>query len=535
VGISVISKEICKIGKIYMEEIDFFAKSEQSLMHDFGNYHKDLLVSVSLVGCFSILLVLFGIFFYRSYKDYQKYLRNEKGSHRNDEEFLPLNNVSIQSPAPCMVRQVDTNSSEISRHIVQQQGRNSESFYKVQNGDSELVGATTGKKGLCSDIEPRSDTISSANAFKGAQALLKATSNNLHNIFRGLSSMSHSAAEHLNHKKASKELTTSSTITLPSSMLGSPLCTPIRVVDKMGKTDGISNIPTNIAGLEIRFTSPNHPDHSSINDNKSSRTTKYTIKYLSSLGSEEKMNTLINMANEGTTLLSSIMLPNTPLMPNAGRKDIMDDLQDISDEFNRYRDETTPLLIQTVRFLSHSLGMQRYQNPRIFTQNYANVIKQIINQGLVKKVSDVSPILQILLSETIMRYCMASWKFSTAEHKVLDVKLAEWELEPSVPNKLETCKLILKMLESKVLTSSFLDLLDIFSVQKDDEIIAFLESRLKDFKNISLVYEKLSAIIRKKSLKKVTSTLSLAKNKSGHINDSLPGSLYRRQGKQNNV
>ncbi len=518
-----------------MEEIDFFAKSEQSLMHDFGNYHKDLLVSVSLVGCFSILLVLFGIFFYRSYRDYQKYLRNEKGSHRNDEEFLPLNNVSIQSPAPCMVRQVDTNSSEISRHIVQQQGRNSESIYKVQNRDSELARTTTEKNGLCSDIAPRSDTISSANAFKGAQVLLKATSNNLHNIFRGLSSMSHSAAEHLNHKKASKELITSSTITLPSSMLSSPLCTPIRVVDKMGKTDGISNIPTNIAGLEIRFTSSNHPDHSSINDNKSSRTTKYTIKYLSSLGSEEKMNTLINMANEGTTLLSSLMLPNTPLMPNAGKKDIMDDLQDISDEFNLHRDEITPLLIQTVRFLSHSLGMQRYQNPRVFTQNYANVIKQIINEGLVEEVSDVSPVLKILLSETIMRYCMASWKFSTTEHKVLDVKLAEWEIEPSVPNKLKTCELVLKMLESKVLTSSLLDLLDIFSEQIDDEIIAFLESRLKDFKNISLVYEKLSAIIRKKSLKKVTNTLSLSKGKSGHINDSLPGSLYRRQGKQNNV
>ena len=454
---------------------------------------------------------------------YKRQINNEKKLHGSDEESAPPNDISIHTPAPCFFEKSKYNT-KVSENKVQQPSRNLDNFQRLQKKKREFIATNSRIKD--SYLQPRSGAVTTA-TLKGAHALMKATSNNLHSIFKGFSSMGYSAKEDSRYRKDFKESSTTNTLTLPSPVFNSPLCTPIRVVDRMGRTDGISNIPTNIAGLEIKFTSPGQLTSNHLYGTEPLHITKYSLKCLRSYGSQERINTLVNMANAGKILLSSILLPETPLLSNAGKEVITDDLHDIYSELHLHYNETTPLLLLTTRFLSHSLSIQRYKNPRIFTQVYVDLVKLITDPKLIPMISNNSITILTLLFEILLKFCMASWKFPMSEHKVLDRKLIEWQVKPIVLNKVEICKLILNLLKFNVLTDSLLNMLNLIADKKDDDLIKLFQDRSNDFSSMPAIRGKLSNFIDRRSFVNPSQTISCSRSKRVFMKSSLPGSLYK--------
>ncbi|QPG76560.1 hypothetical protein FOA43_003950 [Brettanomyces nanus] len=431
---------------------------EENSMHDFASMHKDLLVSVSLIGCFVLILLVFAVFFYRSYKDYQSSLASQKSElHGDEEEGQPF---PFQETSSRSLISIKAPVNEVSLLPVSQQEEKPVVCYDraaAQDDGPEKQRKQTTEEGT------------RPNAFRRSNV------GSLQNLLRRLQSV---RLSRLGSTRQAAKTSTSAVLSASlTSILQEDNYSPIKIVEKTSSSEGTYNIPTAKTQREIMFI-----------DNTVRETIHgppkkvYEIDVLMELGSLERIKSLQSQADRGDILLSEALLPKMPieLAERLTASDITLDLIDIKKQLQYYSDDNTMILIELMRFFSHTFGMQKYQNARIFMAGYADLVKYIVGHGIVPKMFYHSSLLGTFLIEQLIKYCTACWKHDITTHRILDSQFTEWDMEQMVPSKVEVYGYLLNLLQTGLRSDILLDILTHFTPCASLNVLPLLYQKEKE-------------------------------------------------------
>ncbi|ODV84485.1 hypothetical protein CANARDRAFT_60131 [[Candida] arabinofermentans NRRL YB-2248] len=163
-------------------------------------------------------------------------------------------------------------------------------------------------------------------------------------------------------------------------------------------------------------------------------------------------------------LAVDLFFPKAPILSTSTMIEYEKEFTDIRLNLLNSDLDLVSLQIEIVRFISNSVGLQKYNNARIFLMSYGILVEQLIETDFVSKFYSLLPkIIASSLVEILTKYCILSWKFHYSKHTKLDRKFQLWKVKPYVQPQEKIYHFILSLLLTGEKTPLLSEVLIFFS------------------------------------------------------------------------
>ncbi|KAG7737557.1 hypothetical protein KL923_003946 [Ogataea haglerorum] len=224
--------------------------------------------------------------------------------------------------------------------------------------------------------------------------------------------------------------------------------------------------------------------------------TVYTMVQLYELEPLDLIQEFVD-GDDNKLLATEILFPKKPLYSESSVVEIEKELTMIRLNLFNCSLDTASRVLEIIKFLASSFGLEKFNNPRIFLMSYGMLIEQLVESDFIIKDDDIPTILVGAFIEIVVKYCVCCWKYPTSRHVKVDRKFAAWKMTPHVPPQYKVFKYICTLIKSGYKTDLLGEVLIFFSTPPTPHNLIYLlpESELENYKNSEVL--ELMAYLRK--------------------------------------
>ncbi|KAG7907535.1 hypothetical protein KL906_003616 [Ogataea polymorpha] len=189
--------------------------------------------------------------------------------------------------------------------------------------------------------------------------------------------------------------------------------------------------------------------------------------------------------DDNKLLATDILFPKKPLYSESSVVEIEKELTMIRLNLFNCSLDTASKVLEIIKFLANSFGLQKFNNPRIFLMSYGMLIEQLVESDFIINDNEIPTILVGAFIEIVVKYSVCCWKYPASRHLKVDRKFAAWKMTPHVPPQYKVFKYICTLIKSGYKTDLLGEVLIFFSTPPTPHNLIYLlpESELENYKN----------------------------------------------------